>query len=451
MTRSNRRRLFAVVAVVAVLGAVLGLGWRSHGEAHPTLTLPDGTKLTVEGFTSGPRHALFLEPQLWTVIKKALPPRWHELTGPPRTPRLVADNEGKHLLWLSRWDPATGKYLSLNLDLKVQAMTPDGLLFDAAGSIGFGSNERGGHAALFKVLPWRTDTLRFRASIGPWQAEFDIPNPRRGERFPTWQADSLPGTNVVKGFQFIMAGLRSFGTSNQPFWMPQGEIAREGHPAGTWFSTHWTFEDPTGNSGHAGLPICEPTWKVRLTASPTADYPFPPDELFPIGRIEMPGPGEFRVLQGNADWTNAGLHALLLTGPGSFAFADGRNTRARPPGEGSTRNSFSWTGPSAWTFSTDCKEPKLTVIRTASHGGLRLMPPGEWSNILLVARRPDGQASSWTADNHLIASDSAGCRASCDSFTLNPLETHRVFDMSLVTTAGHVIATQWLVPSPYGR
>ena len=254
----------------------------------------------------------------------------------------------------------------------------------------------------------------------------------------------------MKGFEFILTGLRPFGATNPPFWMAQGEITREGRSTGTWFSTHWTFEDPTGNSGWNGLPMSEPTWKARLTASPTENYPFPPEALFPIGRIEMPGPGEFRILQGRADWTNAGLHALVLTGPGSFAFQDGRNTRARPPGEGSTGHSASWTG-NAWTFSTDCKEPAVTVIRVATIGGAFLMPAGKRSDLVLVARRPDGVVSSWTASTPLIASDSTGRIASYESFTLNPTESHRVFDASLVTIDKHVIETEWIIQSPYRR
>ena len=313
--------------------ALCGLQLRERAR-YPQVTFPDGTVLMVEGLTSGPMQELRLEPEFWTVLKKVLPPRWHRVTGPPLLPRRVEGHQGQHALWLSRRDPASGKYLSLDQPFKVEAVTAGGILFEAAGSMGFGSGERAGYAAMLRVLDWRADTLRLRVSKGDWQSEFSIPNPKRGQRFESWEAQPLPRTNRVKGFDIVLRGLRAFGDTNQPFWMPQGEIERDGRWAGSWFTTHWTFEDPTGNSGWRGLPSSEPIWKVRLVALPSPQFPFSSDELFPIGRIEMPGPGEFRVLPGRSDWTNAGLHAVLLTGPGNFAFTDGRNTLAQRPGEG---------------------------------------------------------------------------------------------------------------------
>ena len=93
----------------------------------------------------------------------------------------------------------------------------------------------------------------------------------------------------------------------------------------------------------------------------------------------------------------------------------------------------------------------MTVIRVATIGGAFLMPAGKRSDLVLVARRPDGVVSSWTASTPLIASDSTGRIASYESFTLNPTESHRVFDASLVTIDKHVIETEWIIQSPYRR
>jgi len=444
--------MFAAAGAIVVTGLALGGLQLRERARYPQVTVPDGSILLVEGFTSGPVQELRLEPEFWTVLKKVLPPRWHRVTGPPLLPRRVAEHQGQHALWLSRRDPASGKYLSLDHPFKVEAVTAGGILFEAAGSIGFGSGERASYAAILRVLDWRADTLRLRVSKGDWQSEFSIPNPKRGQRFESWEAQPLPRTNRVKGFDIVLRGLRAFGDTNQPFWMPQGEIERDGRWAGSWFTTHWTFEDPTGNSGWRGLPSSEPIWKVRLVASPSPQFPFSSDELFPIGRIEMPGPGEFRVLPGRSDWTNAGLHAVVLTGPGNFAFTDGRNTLAQRPGEGASGSStFMGLGAGGWRFTSERLQPMLHVLLRSPRLGNRLMPGGKASvPFVLCARRPDGEPSVWSMPNSSVAGDGTETVLHL-SFVLDPSETHRVFDASLAVAPTRVVESEWIIASPYRR
>jgi hypothetical protein len=439
--------------LVLVLAIGLGIAalLRREAAAHPEATMPDGTLLVVEGLTFGPRHELRFEPEFWTALKSALPAPWHRFTGPPLRPRLMEDNDGggrEGGLWLSRWDPVAGKFLSLDLDhLGVETVTRGGLVFHAGGSSTFGPAERAGLFVSGLVLDGRADTLRMRLSRGDWKADIQMPNPRHGERFETWEAERLPRTNLVKGFEMVLHGLRDHGSDSEPMWMPQFEILRDGRDAGGWFSTHWFFLDPTGNRGYRGLPESEPTWKVRLSARPTSRFPFSQDQRFSLGRIRLPGPAEFQVVSPGPDWTNAGLHAVVITGPGSFGFTDGRNTMARPPGESLAPGRTSMSS-QEWSIQWGSAESAAHLLLGSPRSGARLMPDRQGKDIVLVARRPDGSLATSSVWSHSSMSDGQVHRRLV-SFSFAAGEKSQTYDLELAVS--EEITAEWLVASPQRR
>lgn len=456
MEDASQRPRRALGLWAAGLGLVLAFGLgiaallRREAAMHPEATLPDGTLLVVEGLTFGPRHELRFEPEFWTALKSALPAPWHRFTGPPLRPRLMDSNDrGDRAggLWLSRWDPVAGKFLSLDSDLRVQTVTQGGLVFDVGGSSMYGQGERAGRFVSGLVLDGRADTLRMRLSRGDWKADLAMPNPRHGERFETWEAGPLPRTNLVKGFEMVLHGLRDHGPAKEPLWMPQFEILKEGRPAGEWFSTHWLFLDPTGNQGYRGLPESEPTWKVRMLARPTSKFPFSQDQRFSLGRIRLPGPGEFLVLSPGPDWTNAGLHAVVITGPGSFGFTDGRNTMARPPGDSLVLGSISINS-RQWSLQWGSAEPMVHLLLGSSSSGARLMPNNTGKDLVLLARRADGSLATSSGGNNSMMSDGQVHRRLV-SFVFAAGEKPQPYDLELAVS--EVFTAEWLVASPQRR
>lgn len=442
----------AGLCLVLAIGFGIAALLRREAATHPEATLPDGTLLVVEGLTFGPRHELRFEPEFWTALKAALPAAWHRFTGPPLRPRLMDSNDrGDRAggLWLSRWDPVAGKFLSLDLDsdLRVRTVTQGGLVFDEGGGSTYGQGERAGRFVSGLVLDGRADTLRLRLSRGDWKADIQMPNPRRGERFETWEAGPLPRTNLVKGFELVLHGLRDHGPAKEPLWMPQFEILKEGRPAGEWFSTHWSFLDPTGNQGYRGLPESEPTWKVRLSARPTSRFPFSTDQRFSLGRVQLPGPGEFLVLSPGPDWTNAGLHAVVITGPGSFGFTDGRNTMARPPGDSLTPGRTSMSS-QQWSIQWGSAEPAAHLLLGSPRSGARLMPDNTGKDLVLVARRADGSLATSSGWNNSSMSDGQVHRRLV-SFVFAAGEKPQPYDLELAVS--EVFTAEWLVASPQRR
>lgn len=439
------------------LAAVLGIAalMRREAAAHPEATLPDGTVVVVEGITFGPRHEQRFEPGFWTGLKLGLPAPWHRFTGPPLRPQRAETGETDDRaggLWLSRWDPVAGKFLDLDFDCRVQTMTGGGLVFDVGGGTKFGQGERGGRFVSGLVLDGRADTIRLRFSRGDWKAEVAMPNPRRGERFDAWEAAPLPRTNLVRGFQMVLHGLRNHAAEKEPLWMPQFEILQDGRDAGEWFSTQWTFLDPTGNQGIRGLPESEPTWKVRLRAWPTSRFPFSLEQRFGLGRIQLPGPGEFLVLPPGPDWTNAGLHAVVIAGPGSFRFADGRSLMARPLD--GTRDgtlggdSTTLGGQGGWTIQWGSREPRVCLLLGSTHAGARLMPATATKDLVLVARRADGSLATSSGANNSTMSDGRVNRRLV-SFSLPAGEKPQPYDLELAVS--EVFVAEWLVASPQRR
>lgn len=448
-TRPSGRWILAGVAgVVAVAATLAGLAWRADHRAHPTVTLPDGSKLVFEGLTTGPSHVLMREPEAWTVIKKVLPPRWRRFTGEPLPPWSIGDAQGGAMGWFSRMDAGRTRYLPTPTELKVASVMEDGLLFPSRGSQGLGSGagEKGELLHQLGVVDWRADTLRFRVSKDGFHADFQIPNPRRGERFPEWQPRPLPWTNRVAGFDFVLSGLRKFGHDEDPFWMPQWEVSREGVPASPWFAGSWWFHDPTGNVGWKGLPQTEPTWKLVLTAIPTAHFPFPEAQVIHAGRVTLPGPGQFEWMEPGSRGTNVGLRAIAATGAGNYRFQfPAKTVLAHPPG-GPRIATSTFINAQEWDIRAEAQEPVVHLLLKGPATRTELLPgPHGRGHVVLRARRPDGTLASCERRGDCWMSDGVQ-QAAHIPFGFQAKDAGVTVDLDLVVV--EPLTAEWWVKCP---
>lgn len=442
------RRLFpsliALVAV-AVASAALFRLWRDTRATHPEIPLGDGSVLIVEGLTWGTNQVLQLESPHWTRLKRALPAKWRQFTGEPLTPRVVNGDPSPHL-WLSRRSGATGGYLSLD-SLDLSSLATGDREHPSAGHLGFGGNERADLAVRFEALDWRADALRFRVDAGSVTQDFTLPNPRRHERFPVWQPRPLPQTNLVNGFEFELFSLDTWPGTHH--WRAQWSISREKRPATEWFDTDAVFVDPPGNRAWFALPSSEPVCKVVLTAWPSAQFPFAEAQLFRLGRLKMPGPGEFVLVPVNGAATNACLHWAALTGGGDFAFRNGTNRIARPPGASPIGNSSSLSSRD-WDCSFGSTRPQLHLLLRGPEAGGRLLTAttSQRDRLVLRARTTTGAVVKTTAQGHSSSADGTTLTEWRD-YEFDPLPAGEVVELDL--TLVQPIATEFTVAAPTAK
>ena len=426
-----RRLLLSTLAVAGAVALAAGLFqlWRMVRAARPEIPLGDGTALVIEGVTWGTNQSFSLEPEHWTRLKRSLPASWLDIVGQPLPPHELRGTLSPHL-WLSRRDLATGRYVPVpSSDIK--ALDSGGAVFHSEGHNGFGTARRAERAAAFGALDWRSPELRFQLQDGSLTQVVAIPNPRRGERFPAWRPDPLPRTNSVGGFEFVLRGLKS-PPRTSPFVHAEWSVLQGGQNVKEWFETRVEFTDPTGNRSWNGLPASEPVCKVHLTACPVGAYPFTKQQLFPVGRVSIPGPGQFTHLTLNAAASNACLHWAALTGVGSFAFRDGTNRIAQPPDQPRLGSSSS-TGSHGWEFTFDADRPQLHVLLRGPVSGGRLLPgpTNQLDRPVLRARTRAGSA---------VTTSSRGYSSNSDGTTITrwliyeiaPLAPGEALDLDLV-------------------
>ncbi len=432
-----RRLWFVLIAavLVAAAGAWIATAWRGLSGRHPEVVLADGSVLRVEGLTWGTNQVFYLEPGSWTRLKQALPDRWLQFTGQPLWPRHLGGDQLPHL-WLSQWDPAKGGYVSVK-SFELNALSATGQKFRSGSYRGFGSDGKAERAAQLEALDWRGDPMRFRLKQGSVTQEFNLPNPRRGERFPVWNPLPLPQTNSVGGFDFVLTELRFAGGPDR-YWHPEWAILRAGQPVTDWFSRQHALLDPTGNRAWSWsrLPESETVCQVEVTAYPAARYPFAEGQLFPLGRFTLPGLGSFAVVPLTAGATNACLHWAVFSGPGSFGFRDGTNWLARPPG-GQNSGDSSSIGDRGWEFTITADRPQLNLVLRGPLAGGRLLPgaTNREGRVLVRARRPDGT---------FVSAESRGYSSSSDGTT----ETQWVRVEFAADSAGQVIDVDLTLVAP---
>jgi hypothetical protein len=440
------RRLLPSLLVLLLVAGVAGMLIRVRRDtqaAHPEIPLGDGSVLVVEGLTWGTNQMLQLESPHWTRLKRALPAKWRQFTGEPQPPR-VLNGDPSPRLWLSRRSVTSSAYLSIpHFDLG--SVSTEGRERSSGTRDGFGSGERAGMSAQFKALEWRAEVLRFRVRAGSVTQEIALPNPRRHERFPIWQPGPFPQTNFVNGFEFALTALE-VALGDARVWRPRWIIGKESVNVADWFDLDHRFLDPTGNHAWSSLPSSEPVCLVVLTAWPSARYPFEEAQLFRLGRLEIPKPGEFVIVPVNGESTNACLHWAVLTGSGSFAFSNGTNRIARPP-DGSSLGDSSSLGDRLWEFTYDSPKPQLHLLLRGPEAGGRLLPGASSDNLRLVLRARTSAGAEVKTTGHGYSSSGDGTTLTqWRGYEFDPLPAGEVVELDL--TLVKPLRAEFMVATP---
>ena len=151
----------------------------------------------------------------------------------------------------------------------------------------------------------------------------------------------------------------------------------------------------------------------------------------------------------NGEATNACLHWAVLTGSGSFAFQNGTNRIARPPGD-STLGQSSSLGSSVWDCSFDSSRPQLYLLLRGPEAGGRLLTAttSQRDRLVLRASTTTGAVVKTTAQGHSSSADGTTLTEwrGYDFDPVSPGETVEL-DLTLVKP----IATEFTVAAPKSK
>lgn len=406
-------RRLAIIFVVLTGAAVLGmLLFRARHERTGLreFTLRDGTVMRVEGITWGTNQFLSLPPAWLRRLVSRVPPAWLRPASLPPAylsatmPARRVWGDGAHL-WLRRYDPTKDAYLDCNIG-ELIAFDSAGMAFGSVGSTGFDSG-RASQANEFEAMDWRAARLRFQLKVGQDAYAFSLSNPRRGERFPEWQALPLP-QNVASGpFTLTLSEVKR-ASSDYARWNPQVTITRDGEDVSLWFNQNRQFVDPTGNRYWERLSASEPVWGLEVAAEPSARFPFDESQGVRLGRFTVPEPGKVSVVPTTSQLTNACLHWAAALGSGHFVFLDGTNMVASPqPAHSGNSSEVS----KSWRISLGVGSPTLLVVLRGPVAGGRILPAenATLQRVIVRGRRMDGtfvagecRDSSNSSDGHTV-------------------------------------------------
>jgi hypothetical protein len=374
----RRFPLYTAILCAALFVITLG-GWlyRHRPEPLPVLHLADGSVLRVEGLAWRGRPIVRLEPAWLTAAKFALPAAWRPPFAKPAGTFTHHGDEGLTLAF-SWFQPASNAFLRFQAP-PITHLGTDGTELPANGS---GSATAGRLTAelYFHEVDWRDERLRFRLRDGTNDLDFSLPNPRRGEVFPQWPPEPLPQARTVAEFEFTLVSLKEVETPwkhRPPAWTPEVRVRHAGADVTGWFNLIHDYTDPTGNRSDERLAATEPVWRVRITAIPTLDFPFP-DAAMPVrGTGPVPSPGEFRLLPAATGAASLGLDPVWLTGPGRYEFHDGTNV---------------WASAAAGPIQERLNPWKQGVVRYAAEA-----PQLWWRSEVAVAGVTDESPRHWRA------------------------------------------------------
>ena len=181
---------------------------------------------------------------------------------------------------------------------------------------------------LFRVIPRRIPSLQVKIKYGGSgeTIETTIANPVYRPNAPTWKGEALPLSKVVDGATVAIEKI-TFGTSREsidgqttenPAAFPSIKVTEPG-ASKDCFSTAYEWSDATGNTINTGmLPFSESVWKLKVTFTESANYPFPPKQILSLGKIKVPGSGQIVTLTVPKELQKFGISDALVIGPGNY-------------------------------------------------------------------------------------------------------------------------------------
>ncbi len=368
------------------LGGATLLWWTFN--PFPHAQIGDGREVRVVHVSFGTVH-VFPPETIWNTSIRQLPRQWQQYLG-VATPERLTTVYDSLVVWTTEQDRARQPVSRSGLD-EAFAIMPDGRLI-----AGTKSNRKGGAKVSFSSYARGHPEVPFRLRYGTNIVELKVKNPQRAKP-EQWVAWPLPQTNQVKATQLVLERFnRSHsGASYDVRLRAKGDGARAG-----WLMWRTAAFDSWGNwVGHSamstvptippGLSTDEPVWKIRAQGV----------EYVSAGFIEVPQPGEARVIPVPERGKRLGVKFLLWAGPGTYRIDPKLNVVCTT--SNAVRTALLVPNGSVWQL--ECSQANVFGMSDGGEVQVRVRERvGERGRVFVNARRTGAQR---TLDNPTLSAE----------------------------------------------
>jgi hypothetical protein len=362
----GRRISILFVGVLLVLGGITWVIWQRP--RPQTLSLPDGSLLTLIKITYGTNHVCRYGNR-WQDLLHPILPQKLRVKFPPRQMTYTSGGGDTVMVWLrheggtattGRWPPPfflavadengleSRLLQNANVTRSLNVANPAAATPTGAGPVrvqlaGSATQMSGWELKFFprRVEQFGLRVYRHEASDKVVRVgEFHVSFPRSGN-FPIWAAEPLPSTRRTNGLEISLTKLETGLTGKETGHGPAGEGAKsfsratftlkekdspteewsvcgisassaadEVRPRGSYGSLWQGGEHKVNFDGGLWL---EETWKVDVDFARTGN--FPPDELWSVHEVGVPKAGELMEARVVTNLHHAELEFLGVSGP----------------------------------------------------------------------------------------------------------------------------------------
>ncbi len=358
----SRKWLLAVVAVLLAAGLVLIAIQQNHNREHK---LSDGSLLRVEKVSYGKQESFKIGGRLQELkeqLQKRLPKSWSDRLFKSALPMggstwyfttVIHTNNDALRIWLTRRDPDSGSYQSVNIQ-SAELLDTHGCPFNTTSAGGSddgrlpprGTSNRGPQGSvewlLFEAFPRHEKSFRLRVYDveGKFLTEFNVPNPAFAPiKTTNWMVEPLPIAKPCQNVTFILTGLKiktnhhelahTHPHYHQPFEIdPTFKILEGGAASTQWQALDMELYDSSGNFASKMDPkalfLCpwEAAWKLRVKFFASEESPSASNILWTARGVKIPALGEFIPLDAAESLEGVHVKALALAGPGTVTYSN---------------------------------------------------------------------------------------------------------------------------------
>ena len=337
MDRKRKLGLAAFLLVFVTAACLLSLPVETT--PLPSLELPDGRTIQVEGISYGRTHELRNGSDFLRKVQRASPRFLRGLFGHEIEVIRTTTTQDTLIPFLSIDLPTAGRKMPDWGDWHVISET--GEVFDSASwTTGRSFNDRTVAYPRLPVFSRRDKSLTLTGTVDNLPFAMNLPNPGYKLNHPIWPPQPLGATNRHDGYEFVLGKTDLYVHRSAGSLRTQLAVYKDGKRVNPWFRYSFTLKDATGNVGYR-IPTNEPAWKIAFELRREYAAPWHRTEYQEKKLGELPAAAEYENIALHTGVKGVTLQQLWIGGPGDYTMHNGVITNAVPLGASGSGGGYS--------------------------------------------------------------------------------------------------------------
>lgn len=337
MDRKRKLGLAAFLLVFITAACLLSLPVETN--PLPSIKLPDGRTIQVEGISYGKTHEVRNGSDFLRKVQRASPRFLRGLFGSDIEVIKTTTKEDTLIPFLSIEPPAAGGKMPQWGNWHV--VSENGEVFRSGSwTTGRKFNNRTVAYPRLPVFPRRDKSLTLTGTVDRLPFAISFPNPSFKLNLPTWTTSPIGTTNRHDGYEFVLGKTDLYVHRSAGSLRTQLAIYKDGKKVNNWFRHSFTLKDATGNVGYR-IPTNEPAWKIAFELRREYPAPWHRTEYQEMKLEELPAATDYEKIALHAGVGGVTLQQLWIGGPGDYTMRNGVITNAVPLSAGETGGGYS--------------------------------------------------------------------------------------------------------------